>query len=103
MLIAGTGRFDSAVLAAVGHDLVVKGGAEGVHAAALPARGLGVALKIDDGAGRASQIAMGAALMRHGGLSQVQADALAACLVQPLRNWAGTHVGDVRPASEAAF
>jgi L-asparaginase II len=103
MLIAGSGRFDSAVLSTVGHDLVLKGGAEGVHAAALPARGLGIALKVDDGARRASQIAMGAALMRHGGLSQVQAGALAAHLVEPLKNWAGTHVGDVRPASEAAF
>jgi L-asparaginase II len=53
-LIAGTGRFDTNVLTAVGHDLVLKGGAEGVHAAALPAKGLGIALKIDDGAGRAA-------------------------------------------------
>jgi L-asparaginase II len=103
LLIAGTGRFDSNVLSAVGHDLVLKGGAEGVHAAALPARGIGIALKIDDGAGRASQIAMGTALMRHAGLTSIQAEALAACFVQPLKNWTGTHVGDVRPAAEAGF
>lgn len=103
MLIAGTGRFDSNVLRAVGHDLVLKGGAEGVHAAALPAKGLGIAIKIDDGAGRASQIAMGSVLMRHAGLTPIQVEALAACFVQPLKNWAGTHVGDVRPAAEAAF
>jgi L-asparaginase II len=98
LLIAGTGRWDSAVLTAAGRDLVVKGGAEGVHAAALPVQRLGIALKIDDGAGRASQIALGAALKRHGALSEAQVRTLADQLAQPLRNWAGTHVGDVRPA-----
>lgn len=98
LLIAGTGRWDSAVLAAVGRDLVVKGGAEGVHAAALPSKGLGIALKIDDGAGRASQIALGKALKQHGALTDAQIASLEDKLVQPLKNWAGTHVGDVKPA-----
>lgn len=98
LLIAGTGRWDSAVLSAVGSDLVVKGGAEGVHAGALPSKGLGFALKIDDGAGRASQIALGAALKRHGAFTDVQVAALSMQLTQPLKNWAGTHVGDVKPA-----
>jgi L-asparaginase II len=98
LLIAGTGRWDSAVLAAVGKDLVIKGGAEGVHAAALPSKGLGIALKIDDGAGRASQIALGNALKQHGVLTDAQLQALSSQLVQPLKNWAGTHVGEVRPA-----
>lgn len=98
LLIAGTGRWDSAVLAAVGKDLVCKGGAEGVHAAALPSKGLGIALKIDDGAGRASQIALGKALKQHGALSDAQIQTLEDKLVQPLNNWAGTHVGDVKPA-----
>ena len=98
LLIAGTGRWDSAVLAAVGKDLVCKGGAEGVHAAALPSKGLGIALKIDDGAGRASQIALGKALRQHGALTEAQISALEDKLVQPLKNWAGTHVGDVMPA-----
>ncbi len=98
LLIAGTGRWDSAVLAAVGKDLVCKGGAEGVHAAALPSKGLGIALKIDDGAGRASQIALGKALKQHGALTEAQVATLEDKLVQPLKNWAGTHVGDVKPA-----
>ncbi|MBM3534087.1 MAG: asparaginase [Alphaproteobacteria bacterium] len=98
LLIAGTGRWDSAMLAAVGKDLVVKGGAEGVHAAALPSKGLGIALKIDDGAGRASQIALGNALKRHGALTDEQLETLSSQLVQPLKNWAGTPVGEVRPA-----
>ena len=98
LLIAGSGRWDSAVLTAVGRDLVVKGGAEGVHAAALPTKGLGIGLKIDDGTGRASQIALGNVLKRHGAFTDEQASVLSAQLLQPLKNWAGTHVGDVKPA-----
>jgi len=103
LLIAGTGRWDSAVLGAVGTNLVVKGGAEGVHAGAWPSGGLGFALKIDDGAGRASEIALGDALRRHGALTQAQIETLSKQLLKPISNWAGTHVGDVRPAVDAAF
>lgn len=51
-LIAGTGTPDSRAMAAV-PGLLAKGGAEGVHALAVPGVGA-VAVKIDDGAGRAS-------------------------------------------------
>jgi L-asparaginase II len=51
-LIAGTGTPDSRAMAAV-PGLLATGGAEGVHAVAVPGVGA-VAVKIDDGAGRAS-------------------------------------------------
>lgn len=44
--------------------IVVKSGAEGVYAAILPQAGLGIAIKIDDGADRAAGVAM-LALLRH--------------------------------------
>lgn len=50
-LVAGTGREDTTTMTAV-PGLLMKGGAEGVHAAALPT-GEAIALKIDDGAARA--------------------------------------------------
>ncbi len=63
--VNGTGGFTTeAMLAAPG--LCVKGGAEGVYAAALPELGLGVALKIDDGAGRAAECAMAHILLKLG-------------------------------------
>ena len=63
-LVAGTDREDTRLMTAV-PGLVCKGGAEGVHAAALP-DGRAVALKIDDGAGRARLPVMVAALRRLG-------------------------------------
>ena len=45
--------------------MLVKGGAEGVCAAALLERGLGFAVKIDDGAKRAAETAMAALLARY--------------------------------------
>ncbi|MGK3200339.1 asparaginase [Amycolatopsis sp. MEPSY49] len=50
-LVAGTGREDTVLMSAV-DGLVAKGGAEGVHAFALP-DGFAVAMKIDDGNKRA--------------------------------------------------
>jgi L-asparaginase II len=63
-LVAGTGREDTRLMAAV-PGLMCKAGAEGVQAAALP-DGRAVALKIEDGAARARLPVMVAALRRLG-------------------------------------
>ncbi|CAN5193481.1 asparaginase [soil metagenome] len=62
-MVAGTGRFDTALMKAT--DLVAKSGAEGVFAAAHP-EGWGMALKVSDGAGRAVAPTALAALARKG-------------------------------------
>ncbi len=59
-LVAGTGDFVTESMAALGQRAFVKSGAEGVYIAALPERGLGIALKIDDGAARGSDVAAAA-------------------------------------------
>ena len=53
-LVAGSGRPCTAIMTAA-PEVVVKTGAEGVYAAALPALGLGLALKVEDGGGRAAR------------------------------------------------
>ncbi|TVR82472.1 MAG: asparaginase [Rhodospirillales bacterium] len=63
-LVGGSGRFDTAIMEAAAGSVMVKAGAEGVHAAAVPALGLGIAVKIDDGARRAADAAMAALLLR---------------------------------------
>lgn len=63
-VVGGPGRHITRLLRAV-PGLVAKDGAEGVYAAALPG-GPAVAVKIDDGADRASGVVVAAALVRHG-------------------------------------
>lgn len=95
--VAGTGRFCTRLMTALGDQVVAKTGAEGVYMAALPKLGLGICIKIHDGASRASQIALAAVLERLGiaGARELEA--------APLINVAGTRVGEVRPAAALPF
>ena len=69
LLVAGEGRACSELMAAMDGKVAIKTGAEGVYIAILPEQGLGVALKIEDGATRGSEAAMAAILVRLGVLS----------------------------------
>ena len=64
-LVAGTGRSCTALMKQ-GRSIAVKTGAEGVFIAILPALGLGAAMKIDDGAGRAAETAIAGLLIALG-------------------------------------
>jgi L-asparaginase II len=90
--VAGTGRDDTELMGAV-PGLLVKGGADGVHVAALPGRGA-VALKLDDGGDRGRAPALSAALLRLG----VPAETLDPWLLTPVPGGDGV-VGGVRPAA----
>jgi L-asparaginase II len=97
-LVAGTGRFDTAVMEALSERVFVKVGAEGVFCAALPELGMGIALKCGDGATRAAEVAI-AALLRHLLPRDEAAERVLAPLEHPvLRNWNGIEVGSLRPA-----
>ncbi len=101
LMVAGTGRFCTQIIEATAGRALVKTGAEGVFCAALPELGLGLALKIDDGATRASQVATGAVLRRLGVLDDETAQGLSHLLTPELHNRAGTLVGEIRPAEPA--
>ncbi|HUJ86756.1 MAG TPA: asparaginase [Burkholderiales bacterium] len=98
LMVAGSGTFTSALLAAAGSDAALKPGAEGVFCAALPGLGLGVALKVEDGAARAAEVAMGALLCRLGALDEGAQQKLAPLLRPRLANAAGREVGEIRAA-----
>jgi L-asparaginase II len=100
-LVAGGSRFRREVMRVAAAKVRLKPGAEGVACAALPQHGLGIALKIDDGAGRAADVAMGAVLLKLGMLGQAQAAEIAAVLRPPIKNAAGRIVGEVRPVAAA--
>jgi L-asparaginase II len=104
-LVAGTGRFDTELMQALGARAFVKSGAEGVHCGALPQLGLGFAVKCEDGAGRAAQVVAAALVARFLGASggADPAVAVAERLARPaLINWNGLAVGALRPAGPLA-
>jgi len=65
-MVAGTDRFCTRVMQQLGQKAFVKTGAEGVFCASLPDLGLGVALKIDDGASRSSEVVLAHLLHKLG-------------------------------------
>ncbi len=91
--VAGTGREDTDLMRAV-PGLLVKGGADGVHVAALPGAGA-VALKLDDGGDRGRTPALAAGLRRLG----VPAEVLAPWSRTPVSGGDGV-VGDVRESAD---
>lgn len=66
--VSGEGRASTALMRAARGRAAVKGGAEGCYVAILPQRGLGIALKIDDGSTPAAEIAMASLLARFGAI-----------------------------------
>ncbi|MEM8742714.1 MAG: asparaginase, partial [Pseudomonadota bacterium] len=97
-LVAGEDRACTALMRAAQGRAAVKTGAEGVFFAILPGRGLGVALKIVDGATRAADAAMAALLVR---LGVVEPAAVRATSHTQQTNRRGIVTGQIRP--HAAF
>lgn len=97
-VVGGTGRFCTNVLKAGRGRLLVKSGAEGMMAAALPNIGIGVAIKIDDGGRRAAETAMAAVLLEIGGLAESTRDCLHRYATATTQNWHGQVVGTIRTA-----
>ena len=97
-LVAGTDRFDTRLMRAAGGRVMVKVGAEGVYCGAVPALGLGIAVKCDDGAARAAEIVVTAVLEKLLAGDPALAAAPGALARPVLRNWNGIEVGALRPA-----
>jgi L-asparaginase II len=97
-LIAGRGRFDTAIIKATGGRALVKTGAEGVYCGCLPDLGLGIALKIEDGAGCAAEVAMAAVLRHAGVLDDALYESLARFTHPTVRTWRGQKAGEIRAA-----
>ena len=98
-LVGGTGRFDTLVMEASGGDVVAKIGAEGVHSLAIRSRGLGLAVKVADGAPRAQYPAVLRLLQRLRALPEPLPPTLAPFLVAPVRDTRDAVVGEIRPAA----
>ncbi len=96
-LVAGEGRACTELMRAAKGKVTIKTGAEGVFTAILPEQKLGVALKISDGATRASECAIAAILVKLGALDAN--DPLVKKRLNPdVPNFAGINTGEVKPA-----
>jgi L-asparaginase II len=98
-LVGGTDRFDSALIEATEGRVIAKIGAEGIHSVAIIDDGIGIAVKVEDGAQRAQFPAVLAVLQHLGALPWDLPPRLAEFRQRPLRNSRGEIVGEVRAAS----
>lgn len=94
-MVAGTGRFDTGLMKALKGRVFTKTGAEGVFVAALPELGIGVALKAQDGATRAAEVAVAALIESLLELDESDPKLLKGFTELVLKNWNGTEVGRV--------
>ena len=96
-MVAGTDRWCTRAMRAGDGAFIVKTGAEGVYCGAVPEAGVGIALKIDDGASRAAECVMGTVLSGLDCLTEEQSLDLIGSTVF---NVAGREVGEIRPHKE---
>ena len=100
-LVAGTGRFDSALLEACGAAVTGKIGGGAVWVAVSRERGTALAIKLEGGAGEAIPAIAIAVLQRLGMLPETLHSSLERHAEPALRNWAGTPVGTIQAYATA--
>lgn len=97
-MVAGSDRFCTRLMELGRGEVVAKTGAEGVYVAAIPKRGIGIALKIEDGATRAAEVALCHLVGRLAALDDAQLAALETLRSPPVVNAAGRVVGKIGPS-----
>ena len=100
-LLAGEGRACTELMRAMDGRVSIKTGAEGVFIAIVPEKKIGIALKIADGATRASECVMASLLVRVGVLDPHH-PAARARIHAPIHNRRGIHAAGDRPAAALA-
>jgi L-asparaginase II len=95
-LVAGTDR-ECTLSMTARPDIMVKNGAEGVFVALLRGQDIGIAIKVSDGAERASGVALVAALDRLG--ASRSGDGLDPLRTKPVLNSLGAEVGSITPGN----
>jgi L-asparaginase II len=98
-LFGGTDRFDTVLVEESKGRLISKVGAEGVHAVTIPAEGIAVAIKVEDGAARAQHPALLKLLQLLGVLPEELSPQLSAFARTPIMNTRNELVGEVHVAS----
>ena len=100
--VAGTKRTCTELMSIAPGRIFVKTGAEGVFCAAIPEQGIAIALKCDDGAGRAADTMIAATLARYFRDEPEIEARLMGIANYTMRNWNKIDVGQVRAAGVLA-
>jgi L-asparaginase II len=100
-LVAGSGRFDTALLGTAGSRLTAKIGGAAVWVAVVRPGGPGIAIKLESGSFDAVPVVATAVLQRLGVLDADLPEALQPFARLPLRNWAGATVGETAPEPDS--
>ena len=99
LFIAGYGTLVSELNEVTKGGVLAKTGAEGIVVAAIPDRGLGIAVKIADGSARARSVALLAILDHLDALSDEDKDKLRVYISPPIINSRGLIVGEIQSAA----
>jgi L-asparaginase II len=94
-MVAGSKRLCTRLMEAVPRAFV-KVGAEGVYCAAVPHAGLGLAMKVDDGASRGAEVALARVLADLDCWTNAEKSALEGMTRETLTNWCKIEVGEVK-------
>jgi L-asparaginase II len=93
--VAGTDRLCTDLMRAAGGSLFAKVGAEGFYCAGVPAQRLGIAIKVEDGATRASEPALIATLRHLGAIGTPEVHRLERYARPAILNTRGEAVGSI--------
>ena len=94
-MIAGNDNFDTRIMQTVPR-LFLKCGAEGVYCGCIPHAGLGFALKCDDGAGRAVEVAIAGILLKLDCWTAEERASITTFSILEMYNWRKINVGRIR-------
>lgn len=97
-MVSGSGGFDTVLMQAGAGDLVSKGGAEGLRCVGVRSRGLGIAVRCEDGGTRGLDPVLPALLRDLDAIDEELAAELGRHIPRVVRNWSGRDVGRIEPA-----
>lgn len=102
-MIAGTDGFCTALIKHTNGRLVGKMGAEAIYCVGIKEKGLGIAVKIEDGSLRAVPPVVLSVLDQLDLLSDTEKEALSSFLRPPVKNVPGEKIGEIAPAVELHY
>jgi len=100
--VSGSDVADVPLVQAAPGRIFLKSGAEGMYCAALPELGLGIAMKCDDGAGRAGEAMVAAVLARLLSADEALSATLSGMARPVVPSRRGAAVGRIRPTGALA-